>query len=108
MRRESGHRCGCKSMDTWDEQQALLDRQVETLGAADYRVVSVAYNALVDAGRVGLDAVIRGLSHPIPRVRRGCAEFLDHQGSDVCVEALCQAAQHDPIPYVRRVAIHSL
>jgi hypothetical protein len=89
------------------ELELELQRQVELLGSRDWRVVEAASQALASAGDVGMEAVIRGLSHPHPRVRRGCAEFMDHHGDDRCVPALLHAARHDPIAYVRRVAMHS-
>ncbi len=86
---------------------AELERQVELLGAGDYRIAGAAQEYLVAAGRTGMEAVLRGLSHPNPRVRRGCANFLDHNGDDMCVVALSEVL-HDPVPYVRRQAVHSL
>jgi HEAT repeat protein len=94
-------------MDTSDQAELELERQVELLGSHDWRVAGAAVQALVSAGDAGMEAVMRGLSHPHPRVRRGCAEFMDHHGDDRCVVALLHAARHDPIAYVRRVAIHS-
>ena len=92
-----------------EEQQALyLEQQVELLGSRDYRVAGAAYKVLVEAGQVGMEAALRGLSHSDARVRRGCAEFMDHQGTDQCVTTLAQVAREDAVPYVRRVAVHSL
>jgi HEAT repeat protein len=85
-----------------------LEQQVERLGTRDWRVVLAAHAVLVEAGEAGLQAVIRGLSHPHPRVRRACAQVMDHDGSDPCVDALLHAARHDPVPAVRRFAVHSL
>ena len=86
---------------------AELERQVEQLSTGDYRVAGAAHDYLVAAGGAGMDAVLRGLSHPNPRVRHGCADFLDHNGDDMCVMALSEAL-HDLVPYVRRQAVHSL
>ncbi len=94
-------------MQNSDDRTAELERQVELLGAGDYRIAGAAHDYLVAAGREGMDAVLRGLSHPNPRVRRGCADFLDHNGDDLCIPALSEAL-HDPVPYVRRQAVHSL
>jgi HEAT repeat protein len=71
-------------------------------------VVLAADAALVRAGPAGRSAVIAGLTHPHPRVRRGCASFLDHQATDACVPALRQVALNDPVPAVRRTAVHAL
>lgn len=97
-------------MQTSNDQQAQLAelwRQVELLGSDDYRIVGAAHDCLVAAGHGGMEAVLQGLSHVNPRVRRGCADFLDHNGDDRCVLALSEAL-HDPVPYVRRQAVHSL
>jgi HEAT repeat protein len=55
-----------------------------------------------------MEAVIAGLSHPDPAIRRGCAEFMDDHGTEASVEPLLHVAQHDPIAWVRRAAAHSL
>jgi HEAT repeat protein len=85
-----------------------LEQQIERLGSRDWRVVGAATEALTRAASNGIAAVLQGLSHPQARVRRGCAQFMDHQGTDDCVELLCQVARDDPVPNVRRVAVHSL
>jgi hypothetical protein len=89
--------------DPIHELQAL----VEQLGADDWRMAMEAETAIVRAGQAGIDAVLWGLSHPNARVRRGCAGFMDHHGTDACFAALQEAALHDPAPSVRRVAVHS-
>jgi HEAT repeat protein len=83
-----------------DELQAL----VEQLGARDWKVAEAA---LVARGEDGIAAAIWGLCHPNVRVRRGCAGFMDHHGTDACFAPLRQVALHDPAPSVRRVAVHS-
>lgn len=77
------------------------------LGTRDWRIALEAENALAQAGPAGVDAALWGLSHPSVQVRRGCAGFLDHHGTDACFAALRQAALHDPAPSVRRAAVHS-
>jgi hypothetical protein len=89
--------------DPIHELQAL----VEQLGADDWRMALEAETVLARAGQAGSDAVLWGLSHPNARVRRGCAGFMDHHGTDACFAALQEAALHDPAPSVRRVAVHS-
>jgi hypothetical protein len=89
-------------------EQAALQHDVELLGTSDWRAVGAAVERLAAAGDAGMRAVLAGLAHPNPRVRRGCADFFDHHGTDVCVEALWQLACSDPIAYVRRAALHSL
>jgi HEAT repeat protein len=95
-------------MDTPEQHALFLEQQVLLLGSRDYRIVDAAYKVLVEAGQAGMDAAIRGLSHSDARVRRGCAEFMDHQGTDQCITTLSQVAREDSVPYVRRVAVHSL
>jgi HEAT repeat protein len=85
-----------------------LPQQVERLGARDWRVILAADEALARAGQAGREAAIAGLAHPHPRVRRGCASFLDHQATDACVPALWQVALKDAVPAVRRAAVHAL
>ena len=90
-------------LDPVHELQVLA----EQLGAPDWRMVLEAQTALVRAGPAGIDAVLCGLSHPNVSVRRGCAGFLDHHGTDACFALLKWVALHDPAPSVRRVAVHS-
>jgi HEAT repeat protein len=86
-----------------DELQAL----VEQLGARDLNTARAAQTALAGTGEAGIAAAIWGLSHPNVRVRRGCAGFMDHHGTDACFAPLRQVALHDPAPSVRRMAVHS-
>lgn len=95
-------------MNTPEQQTLYLEQQIQLLGSRDYRVAGAAYKVLVEAGQAGMDAAIRGLAYPDARVRRGCAEFMDHQGSDQCVPTLSEVAREDSVAYVRRVAVHSL
>jgi hypothetical protein len=89
--------------DSTSELQALA----EQLGADDWHLALEARTSLVNAGQVGIDAAIWGLSHPNVSVRRGCADFMDHHGTDACFAPLKWVALHDPAPSVRRVAVHS-
>jgi len=41
-------------------------------------------------------------------VGRRSADFLDHHAADLCVEDLRRLAESDPIPSVRRAAVHAL
>jgi hypothetical protein len=84
-----------------------LQAQAEQLGDHDWRMVMEAATALARAGKAGIAAVLWGLSHSNARVRRGCAGFLDHHGTDACFAPLQWVALHDPPSKVRRVAVHS-
>src|SRR5713226_4436382 len=90
-------------LSSTDELQAL----VEQLGAQDWNTARAAQTALAGTGEAGIAAAIRGLSDPNVRVRRGCAGFMDHHGTDACFAPLRQVALHDPAPSVRRMAVHS-
>lgn len=89
--------------DLTEELQILA----EQLGADDWHLALEARTTLVQAGQAGIDAAIWGLAHPNVSVRRGCADFMDHHGTDACFAALQWVALHDPAPSVRRVAVHS-
>ena len=92
-------------------RQAVLKALVERLATyhwSEWRLAAAARAALVQAGAVGMRAAIEGLSHPEPRVRRGAADFMDHHADDSCVPKLSELALHDPVPYVRRTAVHAL
>jgi HEAT repeat protein len=54
-----------------------------------------------------VDVLVEGLEHPRARVRYNCAEALDHLADSRCAEPL-RKALNDPVPRVRRAAIHSL
>src|SRR5438128_1882193 len=95
-------------MEQWDQTELDLQQLVELLGSRDWRLVAAVWEALVAAGEHGVGAVAAGLSHAEARVRRGCADFLDHYGTDACADALRHAALHDPVPSVRRAAVHAL
>jgi HEAT repeat protein len=93
--------------DEYDATQELQAWAVQ-LGDHHWRPVGEATSALAHAGQAGLRAVLWGLSHPNARVRRGCAGFLDHHATDVCIPQLREVALHDPSSQVRRVAVHSV
>ncbi len=88
--------------DEWDATQELQAWAVQ-LGDHDWRQAGKALSALAHAGQAGLDAVLWGLSHPNARVRRGCAGFLDHHATDMCIPQLREVALHDLAAKVRRV-----
>jgi hypothetical protein len=54
-----------------------------------------------------VDALLTGLNHRNPRVRYDCAHALDHFADDRCSGPLRHLLD-DPVPRVRRVALHVL
>jgi HEAT repeat protein len=52
-------------------------------------------------------AILPALDHPNPRVRHECLGLLDHLADESCVPAMI-AATRDPVPRVRRMAVHAL
>ncbi|BDP41806.1 hypothetical protein DAETH_17750 [Deinococcus aetherius] len=54
-----------------------------------------------------VDGLIQGLSHRQPRVRFDCAGALDHMADGRCAVPL-RRLLNDPVPRVRRAALHSL
>lgn len=79
-------------------------RYVERLGSDRWHQ---AYRALSGLGSRALDDVARGLEHPDWRVRRWCASLLDHHADEGCVPRLL-ALLRDPVPAVRRHAVHAI
>ena len=66
-------------------QTPELQTLVEQLGSWDSCMA--AEIALMSRGEAGIAAAIWGLSHPNVRVRRGCAAFMDHHGTDACLRS---------------------
>jgi HEAT repeat protein len=63
---------------------------------------------LRDSGRLPSPAeILPALRHPNPKVRYECLGLLDHLADDACVPAIL-AATADPVPRVRRMAVHAL
>ena len=90
-----------------EQADLLLHQQVALLGTRDWRIVRQATDVLLQAGDAGIQAAIAGMTHANPRIRRACADFMDHHGTDQCILALTTTL-HDPVAYVRRQALHSL
>ena len=97
-------------MNPWNE---VVDR---------FRIKSERFEAaeLMSDGRIGaranrgrvlaqdkVDALIRGLSHESPVVRRCCLEFLDQHPNDAAIPHIVNCLG-DPVPRVRWHAIHAL
>lgn len=80
---------------------------VEQLGAEDWQTRSHAFMLLQQQERDAVEALIEGTQHPNWRVRRGCADLMDHLADQRCVESLLRLL-NDPIEAVRRLALHAL
>ena len=85
-----------------------LEQQVLLLASRDWNTRRAARDALIAAGGAGRSAAVEGLRHPEPPVRRGCVDFLDHHADNGCAGDLRRVALDDPIPRVRRFAVHAL
>lgn len=85
-----------------------LGALVEELAGRDWRRIAEVEQMLLAAGAAGRNAVLAGMTHPRPRVRRACAGFMDHHGDDRCASALAERVREDAVPRVRREAVHSL
>lgn len=59
------------------------------------------------AHSVLVDALLEGITHQSPRVRYDCVHALDHFADERCMEPLWHAL-NDPVPRVRRMALHVL
>jgi HEAT repeat protein len=82
-----------------------LDRLVAVLG--DPHRAFRAYRDLLDAGRVALPAVRRGLGSTNPQVRRQCCRVLDQLADETSFPDLV-AMLNDPSPGVRIETLHAL
>lgn len=96
-----------KDEDLSQEKLLTFRQQIERLGSPDRDLRREAFKALERQGQVILDAAIEGLNHPNPKIRADCADLMDHLADDRCIEPLMEATQ-DPVPRVRRRAVHSL
>ena len=88
------------------DKKTSLSELVELLAERDWARVAQAERALLLAGPEGQNAVLAGMTHANPRIRRACAGFMDHHGDDVCITPLLERLLHDPVPNVRREAVH--
>jgi HEAT repeat protein len=80
---------------------------VEQLGARKWAARSAAAAVLAAQGGAATEALIAGMDHPDWRVRRGCADLMDHLADHRCVAPLLRLAR-DPVVGVRRLALHAL
>lgn len=81
--------------------------QVELLGTPDWDTRTRAFDSLQQEGTAALDALVTGTTHTNWRVRRNCADLLDHLADDRCAASLVRLLR-DPVESVRRLAVHAL
>lgn len=96
-----------KSGDKISTSQQRVTPLVEQLGASDWDTRHAAFQALSEQGSACIDALIAGTQHANWRIRRGCADLMDHLADDRCTESLMRLLQ-DPVEAVRRLALHAL
>jgi HEAT repeat protein len=106
------HECQHELAKTYGFQSwAELKREVLDLNAA--ADLAARYtgtpNFAIDDLRDVVDTrtLVAGLRHPNPRVRYDCLGLLDHLADDTCLVPMIEATS-DPIPRVRRMAVHAL
>ena len=81
---------------------------VDLFDCGNFYTELAASHLLLERGKAaGMNAVLAGLDHPKWKVRRTCADFLDHWGDQRCIEPLTRLLR-DPKENVRRLALHSL
>jgi hypothetical protein len=92
------------------DQAEQFDELVKQLALHDPNIAVPATWALQQAGPPAIPALLAGLGHTHPRVRRGCVDIIDHggYGGDArCIEALLPLL-YDPVPHIRRAVWHTL
>lgn len=94
------------------EDQSEPAALVERLGTDDWEGARDRLDDRLD--RAGpdrraslLDAVLDGIDHDDPQVRKWCVALLDHHGTERCVDPLVGALE-DQRAAVRRHAVHSV
>lgn len=77
--------------------------------ATPLRDILAVRQALAETESLGavVAGLVYGLEHDEPRVRFDCAGALDHMADERCAEPLRRLLD-DPVPRVRRAAMHSL
>lgn len=61
----------------------------------------------ITLSQAALEALVWGLKHPNPRVRRGCLQLMDHVGDERCFPHIL-AMFNDSEPKVRALARHAM
>ncbi|HLJ66853.1 MAG TPA: HEAT repeat domain-containing protein [Chloroflexota bacterium] len=85
---------------------ANVARQVSSIPLGSLLSIR-AIIAASDDYRVVMDALIAGIEHPGPAIRYACAGAMDHLADARCIGPLRRLLD-DPVPRVRRMALHAL
>jgi hypothetical protein len=91
-----------------DDQLLDYDQYVSLLLSRDGQPIARA--ALLSGGKPAIAALIRGMSHPNPKMRVWCTGLLDHMEAEWdanCVQAVLERLEDD-VPRVRSHALHAL
>lgn len=95
--------------DTVDGMEPSVREQVEDIVARYGATHARAFPELRASGAVDLGLVRLGArKHPNPSIRWKCLTLLDHLDGDDSVPVFLDALAHDPVPRVRRHALHAL
>jgi HEAT repeats len=86
-----------------------LEERVERLVLRYVATPSRQFPALRASGEVDVSLLRLGArSHPSPKIRWQCPTLLDHLDGDDSVPVFIEALLGDPVPRVRRHALHAL
>jgi hypothetical protein len=90
-------------------QQSQTEQLAEAVSVMPLWMILGVREFLVESGNLPrvVEVLLTGLRHWNPKIRYFCALALDHYADDRCVEPLRQLLA-DPVPRVRRIALHSL
>ena len=92
----------------WAELKRTVEAGATVSSWTERRLGKRQLEALRDRGLTPpRAAIVDALRHPNPRVRAECLELLDHLADEASVPAMI-AATSDPVPRVRRAAVHAL
>ena len=93
---------------SWSSLKRTLEAGTMVVSWSERLLGKHALEALRDSGATPRPAeILPALRHPNPRIRYACLGLLDHLADDESVAAMI-AATTDPVPRVRRMAVHAL
>jgi hypothetical protein len=93
---------------SWSELKHTLEAGQIVLAWTRHPLGKRAFETQRDSGMAPTATqILPALRHPNPRVRFECLGMLDHLADDNSLAAMI-AATHDPVPRVRRMAVHAL